>query len=126
MQWKVYLEILHNSQLIQAIKKHSKTISKKPQKLLLGNTNLLYTYADEFGVEVDMQSVRETFFASCFEDIYYSDIGDFKVDKYIFEIGGKNKSFKQIQDIENSYLVIDTDYSMELNKIPLYLFGFLY
>ncbi len=121
-----YLEILHNSQLIQAIKKYSKTISKKPQKLLFGNTNLLYTFADEFGIELDIGTVRETFFASCFKNIYYSDVGDFKVDNYIYEIGGKNKNFKQIKDIENSYLVIDTDYSMEKNKIPLWLFGFLY
>ena len=123
---QTYLEILHSSQLIQGIKKYSKTISKKPQKLLLGNTNLLYTFADEFGVDVDVGSVRETFFASCFDDIYYSDIGDFKVGKYIFEVGGKNKSFKQIKDLPDSYLVIDTDYSMEQNKIPLWLFGFLY
>jgi hypothetical protein len=123
---QVYIEILHNSKLIQAIKKYSKSISKKPQKLLLGNTNLLYTFADEFGVEVDIGNVRETFFASCFEHIYYSDIGDFRVDDYIFEIGGKNKTFKQIKDVANSYLVIDVDYSIEKNKIPLWMFGFLY
>jgi len=123
---QIYLEILHNSQLINAVKKYSKTISKKPQKLLFGNTNLLYTFADEFGVEVNIGTVRETFFVSCFNNIYYSDIGDFKVDNYIFEIGGKSKTFKQIKDIKNSYLVIDTDYSIEKNKIPIWLFGFLY
>lgn len=47
------------------------------------------------------------------------------VDHYIFEIGGKDKSFKQIKDIENSFVVIDTDYSMEENKIPLWLFGLI-
>jgi predicted AAA+ superfamily ATPase len=123
---QVYLEILHSSNLIKAIKKYSKKISKKPNKLLFGNTNLLYTYSDEFGMEIDVGNVRETFFASCFKNIYYSDIGDFRVDEYIFEIGGKNKTFKQIKDVKNSYLVIDTDYSMEKNKIPLWLFGFLY
>jgi hypothetical protein len=53
--------------------------------------------------------------------------GDFSVDeKYIFEIGGKNKSFKQIKDIENSFVVAD---DIEIGfgaKIPLWLFGFLY
>jgi len=44
----------------------------------------------------------------------------------IFEIGGKNKNFKQIKDVKNSYLVIDTDYTTQKNKIPLWLFGFLY
>jgi len=120
-----YMNILESTKIIRPIKKYSQNISKKPDKLLFGNTNLLYTFADEFGVEVNIGTVRETFFASCFETIYYSDIGDFSVDETIFEIGGKNKSFKQIQDINNSYLVIDTDYSMEKRKIPLWLFGLL-
>ncbi|NWF66514.1 MAG: ATP-binding protein, partial [Campylobacterales bacterium] len=119
-----YLEILEKTKLIIPVKKYSKNISKKADKLLFGNTNLLYTFADEFGVEVDIGTVRETFFVSCFENIYYSDIGDFVVNENIFEIGGKNKDFKQIKDV-NSYLAIDTDYSTEKNKIPLWLFGFL-
>ena len=40
--------------------------------------------------------------------------------------GDKGKSFRQIKDVKNSYLVIDTDYTVEDNKIPLWLFGFLY
>jgi predicted AAA+ superfamily ATPase len=71
------LDILNSSKLIRPIKKYSKSISKKPDKLLFNNTNILYTFADEFGVEVDIGTVRETFFVSCFENIYYSDIGDF-------------------------------------------------
>jgi len=121
-----YLNILSDTKIIKPIKKFSKNISNKPEKLLFGNTNLLYTFADEFGVDVEVGTLRETFFASCFENIYYSDVGDFKVDEYIFEVGGKNKSFKQIQDVKNSFLVIDTDYSMEENKIVLWLFGFLH
>jgi len=122
---QTYLELLDATKLIQAVKKTSKTISKKPNKILMGNTNLLYTYSDEFGVDIEVGTIRETFFASCFENIYYSDIGDFKVDDVVFEIGGKNKSFKQIKDISKSYLVVDTDYMMEKNKIPLWLFGLM-
>lgn len=120
-----YLTILEATKIIKPIKKYSNKISKKPEKLLFNNTNILYTFADEFGIEADIGTVRETFFASCFDKIYYSDIGDFRVDHYIFEIGGKDKSFKQIKDIENSFVVIDTDYSMEENKIPLWLFGLI-
>ena len=101
---------------------------------------MLYTFSQQFGIEPEIGTVRETFFANCFDTIYYSDIGDFRVKETIFEIGGKNKSFKhagakrlnpavkrgQIKDIPNSYLVIDTDYTAELNKIPLWLFGFMY
>lgn len=120
-----YLNILEETKIIKPIKKYSAKVSKKPEKLLFSNTNILYTYADEFGIEADIGTVRETFFTSCFETIYYSDIGDFRVDKYIFEIGGKNKSFKQIKDKENSFVVVDTDYTMEGNKIPLWLFGLM-
>jgi predicted AAA+ superfamily ATPase len=120
-----YLNILESTKIIKPIRKYSTKVSKKPEKLLFSNPNILYTYADEFGIEADIGTVRETFFASVFETIYYSDIGDFRVDKYLFEIGGKNKSFKQIKDMENSYLVIDIDYTMEENKIPLWLFGLM-
>ena len=120
-----YLNILEETKIIKPIRKYSSKVSKKPEKLLFSNTNILYTYADDFGIEVDIGTVRETFFVSSFKTIYYSDIGDFRVDKYIFEVGGESKSFKQIKDVENSFLVIDTDYTMEERKIPLWLFGLM-
>lgn len=119
-----YINILEETKIIRPIRKFSTNISKKPEKLLFSNTNILYTYADEFSIEVDIGTVRETFFASCFENIYYSDIGDFRVGEHIFKIGGENKSFKQIKDIPHSY-VVDTDYTMETNKIPMWLFGLM-
>ena len=82
-----------------------------------------YAFADDFGIEVNIGTQRETFFAGCFSHIYYSDIGDFRHKDMIYEIGGKNKSFKQIKDIPNSKLVIDTDYTSDNKKIPLWLFG---
>ena len=120
-----YLNILEATKIIKPIRKYSTKVSKKPEKLLFSNTNILYAYADDFGIEVEIGTVRETFFASVFENIYYSDIGDFRVDKYIFEIGGRNKSFKQIKDVKNSFVVVDTDYTMEENRIPLWLFGLM-
>jgi len=42
------------------------------------------------------------------------------------EIGGKNKSYKQIKDVEHSYVVADDIEVGFGNKIPLWLFGFLY
>ncbi len=88
-----YFDILQKSKIITPIKKYSKKISKKPEKLLFSNTNILYSYAKEFDKKVEIGVVRETFFVNCFDKIFYSDIGDFRVDKYIFEIGGKNKGF---------------------------------
>ena len=53
--------------------------------------------------------------------------GDFLVDNnYLFEVGGKNKGFKQIKDLPASYVVADDIEIGSGNKIPLWLFGFLY
>ena len=52
--------------------------------------------------------------------------GDFKIDgKYLFEVGGRKKSFEQIKDEENSYLAIDSIETGNGNRIPLWLFGFI-
>lgn len=120
-----YLAILKDSKIFHPVKKYSVKVSKKPEKLLFDNTNILQAYADEFGIEVNAGTIRETFFASCFADIFYSDIGDFRVQDMFFEIGGRNKTFKQIKDVENSCLVIDTDYTSQERKIPLWLFGLM-
>ena len=60
-------------------------------------------------------------------DVVFSGTGDFLVDgKYTFEVGGKGKGFNQIKDVPNSYVVND-DVEIGIgNKIPLWLFGFLY
>jgi predicted AAA+ superfamily ATPase len=102
------------------------TVFSKPSKLYLNNTNLNYAYCDN----QDMGTLRESFFVNQIDKNYkiaYSKIGDFLLDKkYIVEIGGKNKSFKQIKDVENSFVVAD-DIEVGLgNKVPLWLFGFLY
>jgi len=120
-----YLEILDNTGIFKSMRKKSKKISKKPQKLLFANTNILYAYANKIDLELDIGVVRETYFVNSFKNIYYSDVGDFKVDDFIFEVGGKNKSFSQIKDLDNSYLVIDIDFTTNDKKIPLWLFGFL-
>jgi helix-turn-helix protein len=80
--------------------------------------------------EQNIGSLRESFFVSQLKvahSVKYSNIGDFKIDdNFIFEIGGKNKSFKQIKDVPNSFVVAD---GIEVGfgaKIPLWLFGFLY
>ena len=47
-------------------------------------------------------------------------------DKYTFEVGGKNKKFTQIKDMKDSYVISDDIEIGSGNKIPLWLFGFLY
>ncbi len=59
--------------------------------------------------------------------IYYPKSGDFIVDdNYVFEIGGKNKTNRQIKEIKHSYIAMDEAETGFANKIPLWLFGFLY
>ncbi len=81
--------------------------------------------------EAKIGTIRETFFVSQLRQEYnikVADSGDFVIgDKFIVEIGGKSKSFKQIKDMQNSYLIVDTDNTQNSHKIPLWLlFGFLY
>jgi len=102
------------------------SVFTKPSKLYLYNPNLYFAYCRN----IQIGTIRESFFANIFVDIFdinYSKIGDFVIDdRYTFEIGGKNKSFKQIKDLSNSFVVADDIEIGFGNKIPLWLFGFLY
>jgi hypothetical protein len=120
-----YMEILDKTEIFKAMKKASTKTSRKPQKLLFANTNILFSYAKKYEIELDTGTLRETFFVNCFENIFYSDIGDFKVDDYIFEVGGKGKDFSQIKNAPLSFLALDIDFTTNDKKIPLWLFGFL-
>jgi len=132
---KEYLAHLDDAGLIKLLMKSSLSMKNidKPEKIYLANTNLMYTTTPKIG------SVRETFFMNQCSNyytiknsldnkgIFSASKGDFYLeDKYIFEIGGKNKSFNQIKDIKNSYVVADDIEIGFDNKIPLWLFGFLY
>jgi len=112
-------------------------IFSKPAKLYLANTNLYFAYCSN----IEVGTLRESFFVnqlknylalhknlSFLDDNFLaSKKGDFFVkQKYTFEIGGANKSFNQIKDVENSFVVAD-DIEVGFGaKIPLWLFGFLY
>jgi predicted AAA+ superfamily ATPase len=123
-----YLHYLEAGSIIRMIKSKTKGdgILVKPEKLYLHNTNLSYAYCSNS----EIGTVREQFFAnqlSLYHELSYPKCGDFLVDdKYTFEIGGESKGFEQIKDIKNSYLAIDGLQIGSGNKIPLWLFGFLY
>jgi len=123
-----YLEHLTKGDLLTVVADHKKglTALSKPEKLYLNNTNLSYALCEE----PEIGTIREGFFANQLKEshkVTTSKHGDFIVDgKYIFEIGGENKGFKQIKDLDNSYVVQDTDSTEDSRKIPLWLFGFLY
>jgi phage antirepressor YoqD-like protein len=60
-------------------------------------------------------------------EVRYPAVGDFLIDrKYLFEVGGKGKTFDQIKDIDNSFWAVDNTEIGHKNRIPLWMFGLLY
>jgi len=123
-----YMGILQAAGLLRILGAKSSGVSiiSKPEKLYLDNTNLFSIFCDS----PKKGTLRETFFASSLSyghSLNYPKSGDFIVDeKYTFEIGGKDKNFKQLKDVKDGYVVAD---GIEIgidDKIPLWLFGFLY
>jgi predicted AAA+ superfamily ATPase len=124
-----YLHYLSEIGLTRNLFKESSGISRlqKPAKVYLENTNLINILAKQ---NANSGNIRETFFInqlSYNHNVTYVEQTDFKVDDtYFFEIGGKNKTNKQIATLENAYIVADDiEYGFQ-NKIPLWLFGFMY
>jgi len=123
-----YLGILQAAGLIRILGAKSSGVSiiSKPEKLYLDNTNLFSIFCDS----PKIGTIRETFFASLVSyehNINYPKSGDFILDnKYTFEVGGKDKSFKQLKDVKQGYVVADDIEIGSDKKIPLWLFGFIY
>lgn len=125
-----YLYYLNNARLINSLAANGKSISilQKPDKIFLENTNLLFALAPE---NVDTGSLRESFFMNQLSNTGHNISlplkGDFLIDDtYTFEVGGTGKTNKQIEGINKAYLALDNLESGVNNKIPLWLFGFLY
>lgn len=98
----------------------------KPGKILFDNTDIMAALS----TLNDIGTVRETFIASMLapnHKLYEPPVGDFLVDeKYLLEVGGKTKTFKQVADLPDSFVVADDEETGIGNRIPLWLFGFLY
>ena len=99
----------------------------RPDKIYCDNTNIMHALT----VGTNSGTVRETFFLNQLRcaghKVSYPPQGDFLVDgRHLFEVGGKGKGFTQIKDVPDSYVVNDGVETGIGNKIPLWLFGFLY
>lgn len=123
-----YISYLNDGQMLLLVDEKISGLKKvqKPAKIYLNNTNLLYAYCENS----EIGTVRETFFANQVSSVYPLNIskqGDFVIDgKYTVEVGGKGKGFEQIKDIEESYVATDGIAVSSGNKVPLWIFGFLY
>ena len=124
-----YLEALGKAQAILMVDKEAQGTKRlvKPEKIYLGNPNYAYAVADR---KADVGNLRETFFHSMMQvtsRVSYSDKTDFMIDgKYSFEVGGQNKTDRQIQGIADAYIAADDIEIGFGNKIPLWMFGLLY
>jgi predicted AAA+ superfamily ATPase len=123
------IKILERAGLVNELYRDNSAIGvlTKPEKLFLNNSNLMYALAKE---NTNVGNVRETFFLNQFKglhEINLSPTADFVIDQtYTFEIGGKNKTQKQIANVENSFVAKD---GIEIglgNIIPVWLFGMMY
>lgn len=124
-----YLSSLQKAELLHLLYADNKSVTKmqKPDKVYLHNPNLFFALS----AHQNIGTIRECFVVnqlSVGHIVEYGKAqGDFKVDGGItIEVGGKDKTFDQIADIPNSFVLAD---SMEFpvgKKLPLWLMGFLY
>lgn len=98
----------------------------KVEKVFLDNTNFIYALAND---NANIGNIRETFFYNqtrLTEDVMSSKVSDFTIGKYTFEVGGANKSHKQVRGVDNAFIVRDNIEYASGNIIPLWGFGLMY
>lgn len=127
-----YLKYLQEAGLIRFIYSQSSgnAALRNPIKMYPENTNLIYSSYLSLTQDKAMGKIRETFVINQLQNanltVFYSEVGDFKVNDVIFEVGGASKKSKQIKGIENSYILADGIFVGTNRQIPLHLLGFLY
>lgn len=125
-----YLQNLSEARLIQLLYSDVTNVKRlqKPDKIYMENPNMLHALAT---TQVNEGAEREVFFVnqlSAKHVVEYSKTSaDFTIDhQYTIEVGGRSKDGKQIAGVANGYIAsADEEYVLG-NKIPLWLFGFLY
>ena len=124
-----YLAHLNRAKLLNLLYSDAQNLKRmqKPDKIYMENCNLLHALSL---TQVEIGTERETFFVNQLayqHQVEYAKQGDFLIDRtYTIEVGGQSKDGKQIADIPNAFIAADgIEYALG-NKIPLWLFGFLY
>lgn len=126
---KDYLKYLEDACLIRMVMQASKKMHKieVPEKIYLDNPNQLCAIGKQ---NQNIGTIREVFFLNMLShnhEVTAPKVGDFLIDNQIvFEIGGKNKKFSQIKNEKNALLALDDIEQGIAQKVPLWLFGFLY
>ncbi|MFM2255734.1 MAG: hypothetical protein RLZZ47_1223, partial [Bacteroidota bacterium] len=95
----------------------------KIDKIHLENTNLVQQLGND---NQNVGNVRQTFFLNqtrVHHQVNTSAMADFSINDSDFEVGGKNKGHKQIQNAPKGFVVKDDIEQGYLNVIPLWHFG---
>lgn len=127
-----YMALLEEAQLIRFLypKKSGHAALRNPIKMYPDNSNMVYAFELPLMQKFSIGKIRETFalnqLQNAGESVYYADQGDFSVNDFVFEVGGKNKTEEQTKGIPNSFILADEILMPTSKKIPLYLLGFLY
>ncbi|MGD0664307.1 MAG: AAA family ATPase [Rhabdochlamydiaceae bacterium] len=103
---------------------------RKPSKIFLNNTTIMHTLQQYLEQPISKGTERELFFIQSLQDagveLFYSSEGDFQTMQVVFEIGGKNKTRRQIKEVKKpSYLVKDDILTPLKGEIPLFMTGFI-
>ena len=124
-----YMTYLEKAMLIRSLRREATgdKILRKPEKVYISNTNLAHALEPE---KIHKGTMREIFFYSQTASVCTVTLpakGDFQLNnKYIIEVGGRSKSDEQIKGVEHAFIAADDIEHGIFNKIPLWLFGFLY
>ena len=124
-----YLSGLQRAELLHLLYSDTKSVTRlqKPDKIYLHNPNLFYA----LGQQNHIGTIRECFvvnqLAVNHSVEYGKQQGDFLVDRHItLEVGGHNKTFDQIADMPDSYVLADMlEYPIG-KKLPLWIVGLMY
>ena len=124
-----YLNGMQRAELLHLLYSDNKSVTRlqKPDKIYLHNPNMFYA----LGQQNKIGTIRECFavnqLAVKHTVEYRKEQGDFRIDGRItIEVGGQDKTFDQIADLPDSYILADMMEYPVGKKLPLWLAGITY
>ncbi len=123
-----YIYLLKDAKLLNTLSSEGKGVSvmQKPDKIFLENTNLVFALKEK----PDTGNIRETFVLNQLLNtglqVSSPAEGDFTVNELTIEVGGKNKNASQVKHLDHYLIAADHIETGIGNKVPIWLFGFLY
>ena len=122
-----YIKNLADARLINLVYPVGQEFPKKPAKVMLQNSNLIYAI---YPIQLDEQQLMETFFVNALQEVCSVNEGN-KQGTYI--INQKRKVLRYVIlerlkkrfSTDTTYTIYNTEVGKD-NQVPLWLIGFLY